>query len=534
MLQIIQVNSGRSLLLSLTLFFAGAILSACGGGSNSNPTGTSQQSADPPANQVPEPEPEPEVALTEIDIQLQAIIQEQGLTGNPAVGRDLPSIEDPVAQLGKKLFFSKSLSGDMDTACVSCHHPLLGGSDQLSLAVGVGASNPNLLGPGRADADGLPGVSRNSPTVFNTGLVDRGLFWDSRLESLTGTEFANGAGGGIRTPESAFNTTDPNAGANLLAAQARIPVTSGNEMLGSTFEAGGNAESIRTHLAARLGDYGLGAGELAANSWITEFQLAFSSTQDATQLITFDNIAFAIGEFQRSMVFVDNSWFAYVNGDLDSLTDQQKNGAVLFYTSVDEGGAGCFNCHSGDRLSDDLFHTIAFPQIGQGKGHGPTSDGDFGRGAVSGVSSENFSFRTPSLLNVEVTAPFGHAGSYASLDDTIGHYDNPTSSIADFLNNQEWCDLPQFAELALNCLDLYPNVRSNSDAALDKLNQERIAGESLFQNANLGPREENALEVFLRALTDPCVLDPACLAPWIADETSNGPDNNQLNAEFNN
>ena len=57
-----------------------------------------------------------------LDRDLSAVISSQNLTGDPASGRSLPEISEPEAQLGMKLFFSKSLSGDQDTACVSCHH----------------------------------------------------------------------------------------------------------------------------------------------------------------------------------------------------------------------------------------------------------------------------------------------------------------------------------------------------------------------------------------------------------------------------
>jgi hypothetical protein len=48
---------------------------------------------------------------SETDVALRSLIQAHGLTGDPAEGHDLPSIEDPVAVLGRKLFFSKSLGG---------------------------------------------------------------------------------------------------------------------------------------------------------------------------------------------------------------------------------------------------------------------------------------------------------------------------------------------------------------------------------------------------------------------------------------
>ena len=84
-----------------------------------------------------------------VDDEIDALISSNGLTGDPSTGRDLPSINDPKAQLGMKLFFTKGLGGDQDSACVTCHHPVLGGGDNLSLSIGVGAVIPDLLGEGR-------------------------------------------------------------------------------------------------------------------------------------------------------------------------------------------------------------------------------------------------------------------------------------------------------------------------------------------------------------------------------------------------
>lgn len=513
----------------VTILVLSGLLAACGGSGGSN---VAANPTTPPAA-APDPAPQPDPNLADINIQLQAIILEQGLTGSPEAGRNLPSINDPLPQLGKALFFSKSLGGEMDAACVSCHHPLLGGADELSLAVGVGALNPDLLGQGREDTDALPDVPRNSPSVFNVGLWDHGLFMDSRVESLNPTALENGADGGISTPDTAFNVTDVNAGANLASAQARFPITSDEEMKGIVFEPGSTGDAIRTHLAERIGGYGSGAGELATNNWINEFQTALNSTQDATQLINFDSIAFAIGEYERSMVFVDNPWFNYIQGDIDALSNQQKNGAVLFYSSVDDGGGGCSECHSGDLFSDELFQVVAFPQFGPGKGAGATGDGDFGRESISGNRDDRFAFRTPSLLNVEVTAPYGHTGAYDNLNEVLNHYRNANNNVGNFFDDEELCDLAQFQNVP-DCVDLYPNAEANSDAALNELRAERRADTSLFENTNMNNQERRDVVDFLRALTDPCVLDEACMAPWIADTGSTGPDGNQLNAQFSN
>ena len=137
---------------------------------------------------------------------LLLLVKTAGLTGDPTTGRTLPSINDPKAQLGKKLFFTKGLGGDSDSACVTCHHPSLGGGDDLSLSIGVGAETPDLLGPGRfhdstaANYDGGPTVPRNAPTTFNIAMWDQVLFHDGRVESLGKTVGANGDDGlGIRS-----------------------------------------------------------------------------------------------------------------------------------------------------------------------------------------------------------------------------------------------------------------------------------------------------------------------------------------------
>jgi len=453
------------------------------------------------------------------------------LTGDPAAGRDLPSIDDPIPQLGKQLFFSKSLGGGFDSACVSCHHPLLGGADGLPLSVGTGAVDPDVLGPGRTGADGLPNVPRNSPTVFNSGLHDSVMFWDSRVESVNKDLNQNGRGSGIRTPDSALFVADVNSGENLPAAQALFPVSSPEEMLADTFEAGSDGDTIRAHLAARLGNYGVGAGELATNAWLAEFQSAFASSLPAEQLITFANIAFAIGEYERSMVFINNAWRRYVEGDNDAMTNAAKRGAILFFTSPDDDneGFGCRQCHSGDFFSDGEHHTVGFPSIGPGRGDG--NNDDFGREHETGLTEDRYRFRTPSLLNVEMTAPYGHAGAYETLDDVVRHYNNQNGAADNFFEDGGWCQIAQFEGIP-DCENLYPDAEANTNAALAKVRRERnsLPLDEQVPQVGINNGERRDVIAFLESLTDPCVLDRACLAPWIADPTATGPDGMQLNA----
>lgn len=509
-----MINSSPQFFHKPLLACLSALLIGCGGGgSDSTPSTTDTEAV--------------VIANTEQDDQLRALITDLGLTGDPSLGRNLPSIEDPLPQLGKLLFFSKSLGGSFDSACVTCHHPTLGGADSLSLPVGVNAVTTELLGVGREHSDGLPPVPRNSPTVFNVGLWDTGLFWDSRVESLGQESGANGADSGIRTPDSSFGVSDVNAGANLATAQVRFPITSDDEMKTAAFENGSDNDTIRAHLSGRVGNYGTGAGELSSTTWLSEFQTAFDSTQTSENLISFDNIATAIGEYERSMVFIDSPWKAYVEGDNTALSDQQKSGAIIFFSDTDNGGAGCANCHKGDLFSDGSHQTVAFPQIGPGKGDGNSDD--FGRERESGDAADRYRYRVPSLLNVEHTAPYGHTGAYATLQQVMNHYDNPRRNVGDFFDDGGWCQLAQFNVID-NCEDLYPNAADNSELAIDKLEQEQDDGSSLFNNINTDNDERDQLVAFLQALTDPCIEDRDCLEPWIADNTQTGPDAQQLNA----
>ncbi len=504
-------------LLPLALVALIPILNGCGGGGGGDTTTTV----------VPPPPPPPPPPVT-VDAELRAVISAQGLSGDPTAGRTLPSIDDPLAQLGMKLFFSKSLSGDLDTACASCHHPALGGADGLSLPVGVGAVDPDVVGPGRTRADGLPNVGRHSQSVFNVGLYDAGMFWDSRVESIGKEAGQNGAGSGIRTPDSALNSADPNAGPNLVAAQARFPVTIPEEMRGSLLP-GASDDDVRDRLAARIGDYGDGQGELSNNNWLAEFQAAFASAEPAETLITFDNIALAIGEYQRSMVFVDTPWKAYVEGDNAAIPDGAKEGALLFFGDTSDQDLACVQCHSGDFFTDEDHHTIGFAQIGPGKGDGTNGDHDFGREQQTADAAHRFRFRTPTLLNLSATAPYTHAGVF-DLAGAATHYFLPQQTADDFFNAGGVCTLEQFASHP-DCDSLFPNARSNTNGAIAKVLQDRVADPThTFPDLSFSPPEDAPpMFQFLNSLNDPCATDRACLAAWIP-EPAEAPDDHQLNA----
>jgi cytochrome c peroxidase len=456
--------------------------------------------------------------------KVRTAISGLALTGDPSAGRDLPNISDPKAQLGMKLFYTKALGGDFDSACVTCHHPMLGGGDDLSLPIGVDAENHDLLGPGRVHSisgehhDGGPTVPRNAPTTFNLGLWDKVLFHDGRVESLNGIAGELG-GSEIRTPDSAFGVADADAGANLATAQARFPVTSPEEMKNFDNFDGITRAEVRSNLAERLGYYGspLG-GLLGVNHWLEEFQIGFDSlTGTAEELITYNNIAEAIAEYENSQVFIDTPWKAFVDGDDDAINLPAKLGAQIFFNTVENGGADCASCHSGDFFTDEGFHATGTAQIGRGKGDGPNGTDDFGRFRETGDEADMYAFRTPSLLNTSATGPWGHAGSYATLEAVIKQHIDPQGALDEYDFNQ-----------------IAPNIQAvdmveNTQLAVDKCAENRDAGINSLGVVPLNDAQVGYLVEFVLTLTDPCVEDRSCMSPWIPDGTDANPDAMRLN-----
>jgi cytochrome c peroxidase len=452
-----------------------------------------------------------------VDEKLLSLVTAAGLTGDPTTGRILPAVTDAKAKLGKKLFYSKGLGGDDDSACVTCHHPSLGGGDDLSLSIGVGAETPDLLGPGRfhdmaaTGYDGSPPVPRNAPTTFNIALWDQALFHDGRVESIGKTAGKNGDdGSGIRTPDSAFGVADPDAGSTLTAAQSRFPITSPEEMRGFIFQAGNTNAELRTALEVKLTNSG----------WGMHFAMAYDG--DAT--VTHQKVAEAIGEFERSQVFVDSPWKAYVEGDKTAISESAKRGATMFFSSIEDGGANCTSCHAGDFFTDEQYHVLATPQVGRGKGNGTSGSDDFGRFRESNVAADMYRFRTATLLNVEVTGPWGHAGAYTELENMVRHMLNPADAIAHY----------DFNQLDPNAGIQSDDMLVNTQRALDQLEVNRTNNVSgVHQNIEFADTDVADMVEFLKTLTDPCVKDRGCLAPWIPDGMGSGPDGLKLDAVDN-
>jgi cytochrome c peroxidase len=111
---------------------------------------------------------------------------------------------------------------------------------------------------------------------------------------------------------------------------------------------------------------------------------------------TIQNAAKAIAAFERTIVSARSPYdrFHY-NGEHDAIAEAAKRGEVVFFT---DPAAGCYRCHNGFNFSDALYHNTAL------------------------APDQTRKFKTPTLRNIAITAPYMHDGSVATLADAIDHY----------------------------------------------------------------------------------------------------------------
>ncbi len=124
-----------------------------------------------------------------------------------------------------------------------------------------------------------------------------------------------------------------------------------------------------------------------------------------------EDLANALASFVRSILSGNSRFDRFVYGDRAALSEAEQRGLQIF-----RGKGSCTVCHIGPTLTDERFHNtgVAFRE------GGVTDDGRF---AVTGKDADRGAFKTPTLRDVEVTAPYMHDGSLATLEDVVEFYD---------------------------------------------------------------------------------------------------------------
>lgn len=130
-----------------------------------------------------------------------------------------------------------------------------------------------------------------------------------------------------------------------------------------------------------------------------------------TENITSENVAFALSQFFRVMVS-SNSLCDKFFQHTANFTASQMNGFNIFTTEKGD----CFHCHSLGLFTDDKFHNIGLDSIYTGV--------NLGRHNVTLNNNDIGLFKTPTLRNIELTAPYMHDGRFLTLEEVVEHYNS--------------------------------------------------------------------------------------------------------------
>ncbi len=281
------------------------------------------------------------------------------------VPADNPQTPEKIA-LGKMLFFDSRLGGDASSPCVACHVPGLGWGD------------------GGEISRGYPGTQhwRNSQTVLNSAFYNK-LFWEGNVTSLE-----------AQAPAAAEGNVAGNGDRSLMEMRLRfIP------------------------------------------EYVARFKKVFG-----VEWPRMTHAYAAIAAFERTLVSDPKKvpFDRYMAGDKKALSDSALRGMALY-----NGKAGCIQCHNGPLASDQKLYSLGVPenevfkseplfqithrweQYQKGVSHATYRGADLDMGLYYRTKNPKDigKFRTPSLRELKVTAPYMHNGIFYTLDEVVDFYD---------------------------------------------------------------------------------------------------------------
>lgn len=293
---------------------------------------------------------------------------------NYFVPKDNPMTAEKV-ELGKDLFFDKTLSADGSVSCSTCHVPERAFTDGKTVAEGI---------------HGRKGT-RNAPTLLDA-MFDAGQFWDGRAETLE--------------------------------SQVAQPLVNPDEM------GNGSVQEVVERVSDSAG-------------YRDRFQRVFGGR------VSIDGIERAISAYERTLVSGNSPLDRYLSGNRSALNDAARRGMSVF-----TGKARCTVCHNFNAvfgsnqsfpfLTDQMYHNTgvsvndpAYASLVQRAveiaKHGASKKeleqlsrdpqaSSLGRFIVTGNVLDVGAFKTPSLRDVELTAPYFHDGSAQTLEDVVKFY----------------------------------------------------------------------------------------------------------------
>jgi len=312
--------------------------------------------------------------LAATSISLTAMAAPLGLPPVP-IPADNPQSPEKI-KLGDKLFHDKRFSSTGQVSCATCHDAKKTFTDSpLRVSQGIN----KLKG------------TRNAPTVVNAAYFHK-LFWDGREPSLE------------------EQSKDPMVNPVEMGLPNHQPVL----------------KLIRTD-----------------PEYVKAFKAVFGKSGDQ---LTMEEVKKAIASFERTIVAGDSPFdHYYFGGDKKAMTPAQIRGFQVFM-----GQGRCVSCHTVEQdqalFTDNRFHNIGIginqmqkdvPRLAdkflKAKTQGGNVDkavlsdpktSNLGRFAVTDALDDMGSFKTSTLRNIAMTAPYMHDGSLKTLKEVVIHYNN--------------------------------------------------------------------------------------------------------------
>lgn len=341
-------------------------------------------------------------------------------------------------ELGKFLYHETSLGllpktmGNVGTySCASCHFASAGFQASLAQGIGEGGDGFGFNGEGRIpnasiakeDIDVQP---IRTPTTLN-GAYQKNMLWNGQ-----------------------FGATGLNQGTE---AQWTAGTPKETNHLGF--------EGLEIQAIAGLAVHRLGMDSSLVSNPVckTLFDGGFSDIP-TQERYTVENVGLAIAAYERTLLAHEAPFQKWLRGNTSAMTDQQKEGAALFF-----GKANCGSCHNGPALNSMEFYALGMNDhtaLGNEVIQLDDPSVALGRGGFTGLTEDNYKFKVPQLYNLKDSKFYGHGASFRNIKAVV-EYKNaavsennevPSAQLADDfvplgLNDEEIDAITEFIKEAL-------------------------------------------------------------------------------------
>ena len=273
-------------------------------------------------------------------------------------------------ELGRQLYFDPRLSKDFSISCASCHDPEIGYAHTTRFGVGVGSQEGN----------------RNSPTAYNR-ILSAAQFWDGRAESLE-----EQAKGPIANPIEMSNTHEA-------CVECLNGIPGYVRQFSRIFDGGLNIDNAAKAIASFERALVTGPAPWDVHQELASFEQNFAADIEDLE---------ALKEEDRELY---DEYMALKGASESSpISESAVRGGELFFSDK----SGCTACHLGANFTDEKYHNLG---VGM-----EAAEPDLGRFVVSKQTADRGAFKTPTVRNVAMTAPYMHDGSQKTLEEVVEWY----------------------------------------------------------------------------------------------------------------